>query len=104
MNSQDRMMNKKWGIFNHYLYYSEKGYTDIRGETDQMRLMAEEWNEQVDSFDAEKLAETLHEIGCGYYIRGLCADRHYQISGLVHDISVNRDPSFYQRYPGFQIV
>ena len=34
MNAQDRMMNKKWGIFNHYLYYSEKGYTDIRRETD----------------------------------------------------------------------
>ena len=28
MNAQDRMMNKKWGIFNHYLYYSEKGYPE----------------------------------------------------------------------------
>ena len=68
MNAQDRMMNKKWGVFNHYLYYSEKGYTDIRGETDEIRLMAAEWNEQVDSFNVEQLARTLHAIGCGYYI------------------------------------
>ncbi len=62
-------MQKKWGIFNHYLYYSEKGYTDIRGERpDEMRKMAAEWNEQTRSFDVEKLAATLHEVGCGYYI------------------------------------
>lgn len=69
MDAQDRMMQNKWGIFNHYLYYSEKGYTDFRGERpDEMRKMAAEWNEQTCSFDVEKLAETLHEIGCGYYI------------------------------------
>ena len=27
MKNQDRMMAGKWGIFNHYLYYSEKGYS-----------------------------------------------------------------------------
>lgn len=68
MNAQDRMMQKKWGIFNHFLYGSEKGYRDFRGgDAEEMRLMAEEWNEQVESFDVEKLAKTLHEIGCGYY-------------------------------------
>ena len=61
MDSQDRMMNNKWGIFNHYLYGSEKGVTTL----DEM---AEEWNEQVNSFDTARLAKTLHEIGCGYYI------------------------------------
>ena len=40
MNAQDRMMQKKWGVFNHYLYYSEKGYRDIRGENaDEIRKM-----------------------------------------------------------------
>ena len=68
MNAQDRMMHKKWGVFNHFLYGSERGYTDYKGETDEIRLMAAEWNEQVDSFDVEQLARTLHEIGCGYYI------------------------------------
>lgn len=68
MNAQDRMMSKKWGIFNHFLYGSERGYTRFRGDDpDEMVKMAEEWNEQVDSFDTDKLAATLHEIGCGYY-------------------------------------
>ena len=69
MDAQDRMMQKKWGIFNHYLYGSEKGYTDFRGgDPDEIKRMAEEWNNQVDSFDTEKLAKTLHGIGCGYYM------------------------------------
>ncbi len=69
MNAQDRMMEKKWGIFNHFLYASQKGYprNNDASESDILK-MAEEWNEQVDSFDADKLAETLHDIGCGYYI------------------------------------
>lgn len=62
-------MSRKWGIFNHYLYYSEKGYKDIRGEDpEEIRKMGEEWCEQTESFDVERLAATLHEIGCGYYI------------------------------------
>ena len=69
MNAQDRMMRKKWGVFNHYLYYSEKGYTDWRGgDPEEIRRMAAEWNEQTRAFDVEMLAQTLHGIGCGYYI------------------------------------
>ena len=69
MNAQDRMASRKWGIFNHYLYYSEKGYTDYRAENpEEIRLMAGEWNRQVESFDTERLARTLHEFGCGYYM------------------------------------
>lgn len=72
MNSQDRMRDKKWGVFNHFLYTSEKGHPDLNinnSVVDQSIIteMAKEWNEQVDSFDAEKLAEALHEIGAGYY-------------------------------------
>lgn len=61
MNAQDRMMNSRWGIFNHYLYGSDKLHTDIAD-------MAAEWNEFVDSFDTKRLAETLHEMKAGYYI------------------------------------
>ena len=69
MNAQDRMMSKKWGIFNHYLYYSEKGYPDINADEETNILnMAKEWNDQVNSFDVENLAKNLSEIGCGYYV------------------------------------
>ena len=92
MNAQDRMMRRKWGIFNHYLYGSEKGYTDYTGKEEAaVRLMAEEWCEQTESFDVDRLAETLHEIGCGYYMitvmqgtRFMLApnDRYTQITGI----------------------
>ena len=73
MKAQDRMMQKKWGIFNHYLYYSEKEYPTIDPDSVEqfdalMTQMAKEWCEQTRSFDVERLARTLSEIGCGYYI------------------------------------
>ena len=71
MENQDRMMRSKWGIFNHYLYYSEKGYSLETDKNDKENTyilnMAREWNEMVNSFDVERLARNLHEIGCGYY-------------------------------------
>ena len=69
MDAQDRMMRRKWGVFNHYLYYSEKGYTDFRcADPAEARLMAAEWNEMVNAFDVHKLARTLHKMGAGYYM------------------------------------
>lgn len=73
MNAQDRMMQKKWGIFNHYLYCNEKEYPSIDPDSVEqfdklMTDMAHEWCEHTRSFDVEKLARTLHEIGCGYYM------------------------------------
>ena len=44
------------------------GYTDYRGENpEEIRRMAAEWNDMVDSVDTDRLARTLHEMGCGYY-------------------------------------
>ncbi|MBQ6118563.1 MAG: hypothetical protein IJK98_04985 [Clostridia bacterium] len=68
MTAQDRMMRRKWGVFNHFLYGSERGYTDYRGDNpEEIRRMAAEWNDMVDSVDTDRLARTLHEMGCGYY-------------------------------------
>ena len=67
MNAQDRMMSRKWGVFTHFLYRSEKGFTDYRAEGPEILEMAKEWNDQVDSFDTDRLARILSETGCGYY-------------------------------------
>lgn len=68
--AQDRMMQKKWGIFNHYLYWSEKDSSFFENKDEQTLMldMAQEFNEQVSSVDTDKMAKTLHEIGCGYYV------------------------------------
>lgn len=72
MTPQDRMMSRRWGVFNHYLYYSEKGlaFPDAEGEAWEAGVapMALEWCGQTESFDTDRLARTLHEIGCGYYM------------------------------------
>ena len=91
MNPQDRMLSKKWGIFNHYLYGSQKGYPYKEAHKYE-KEMAEEWNERVNAFDVERLAENLHEIGCGYYFitimqgtRFMCApnETYSKITGIA---------------------
>lgn len=46
----DKLYNKKWGIFNHYLWNQK-----------------EDWIERVNNFDVKKLAKNLNEVGAGYY-------------------------------------
>lgn len=79
MNPQDRMLSKKWGIFNHYLYGSQKGYPYKEAHKYE-KEMAEEWNERVNAFDVEKLAENLHEIGCGYYFITIMQGTRFMIA------------------------
>jgi len=50
---QDRIYAKKWGVFNHYIADADED--------------AESWNRKVDSFDVEKLADRLKEVGAGFY-------------------------------------
>ena len=46
----DRMYERKWGVFNHYL---------CDGKCD--------WNERVNGIDVELIAKQLHEVGAKYY-------------------------------------
>lgn len=56
---KDRMRARKWGVFNHYLPWP--------GQEVPRTQAAEAWNRAVDSFDTDRLAKTLHELGAGYY-------------------------------------
>ena len=51
MHKTDWMYEAGWGVFNHYLD----------------GLYGGDWNACVDSFDTERLAKTLAELGAGYY-------------------------------------
>ncbi len=59
MNGQDRLYQRRWGVFTHFLYGTPSEPERLSGSCD--------WNARVDGFDAEHLARTLHEIGAGYY-------------------------------------
>lgn len=70
MDMKEYMRQKRWGIFNHYICtpgrYEHFGGTDLS-----------DWNKTVDSFDVEKLAYTLHELGAGYYFITLIHGSEY---------------------------
>lgn len=57
---KEKMRSKRWGVFNHYV--CTPGRDRHYGGVD-----LSDWNKTVDSFDVEKLAHTLYEIGAGYY-------------------------------------
>lgn len=69
MDMKEYMRSKRWGIFNHYLPWPKPGTP--------RDVAAKEWNATVDSFDAEKLAKTLHEMGAGYYFITLMHGAEY---------------------------
>ena len=49
----DKLFNKKWGIFTHFLARSEEN--------------AVTWAQRVNAVDTDYIAKTLHEIKAGYY-------------------------------------
>jgi hypothetical protein len=69
----DRLHNKKWGVFSHFLYHPQnnpKAVTNRNaGETD--------WSTCVDKFNVDTVAKTLAEVGAGYYFITLVQGRKF---------------------------
>ena len=57
---QDRLLSKKFGVFNHYLFERHR----VNSEAVDPIV---EWHEMVKAYDPEKIAKQVHEIGAGYY-------------------------------------
>jgi hypothetical protein len=55
------MREARWGVMTHYL-------ADWRARSDKTEMSVETWNELVDHFDVEGLAEQLQSVGAGYHI------------------------------------
>lgn len=63
----DRLFQKKWGVFNHYLAVkAEEAGTS--------------WNEAVNSIDVKKIGEQLTDMGAGYYFITLCQGSRYMLT------------------------
>ena len=68
-------MQKKWGVFNHFLYaiQNDPNVANSRGiQTD--------WDTLVNGFDAGLLAENLHRVGAGYYVITVMQGTKYMIA------------------------
>ena len=55
------MKEARWGVMTHFL-------ADWRAQVDGEPASVEHWNELIDHFDVNGLAEQLHSVGAGYYL------------------------------------
>lgn len=65
MHKTDWLYQAKWGIFNHYLF----GLYDN-----------DDWNALVDSYDTDRLAKMLSDMGAGYYFITIMQLHRYMIA------------------------
>src|ERR1700741_782066 len=55
------MKEAKWGVMTHFL-------ADWRAQVDKEPASVEHWNELIDHFNVEQLADQLKSVGAGYYL------------------------------------
>lgn len=88
--AQDRaawMQQARWGVMNHYL-------ADWIASNEKMEMSVEGWNELVDNFDVEGLANQLDSVGAGYYLITVGQNSGYYLSpNATYDGYVGIRPS-----------
>ena len=94
----DKLYQKKWGVFNHYLY---------RTVTNEGQIA---WEDAIESIDVERIASQVSELGAGYYVITLCQgckhllapnETYNRILGVTtEEVSAERDviPGFPRLY------
>ncbi|MBE7044084.1 MAG: hypothetical protein E7397_01015 [Ruminococcaceae bacterium] len=92
----DKLYQKKWGVFNHYLYRTVSNEGQIA------------WEDAIESIDVEKIASQVSELGAGYYVITLCQgckhllapnETYNRILGVTtEEVSAERDviPELYR--------
>ncbi len=64
----DRLYNKKWGVFTHYLNSAQNADGALP------------WADCVDGFDVKNVADTLHAVNAGYYFITLMQGHRYMLA------------------------
>ncbi|MBQ7921333.1 MAG: hypothetical protein IJ325_01985 [Clostridia bacterium] len=76
--AQERLLKRRWGVFNHFLYF-EKEYEVPEG-ADPVQFHLDNWNRRVEMFDVERVAKDLHDVGAGYYFITIMQGSKYMIA------------------------
>jgi Alpha-L-fucosidase len=88
--AQDRaawMKDARWGVMTHFL-------ADWRARVDGEPASVEHWNDLIDHFDVEGLAEQLHSVGAGYYLVTIGQNSGYYLApNATYDKLVGITPS-----------
>lgn len=86
-NRADWMQKARWGVMNHYL-------ADWIARVEKTEMSVDKWNQLIDNFDVEGLANQLESIGVGYYLITLGQNSGYYLSpNATYDRYVGISPS-----------
>jgi alpha-L-fucosidase len=83
------MKDARWGVMTHYL-------ADWIAQADGpgTRMTVERWNDLIDHFDAEGLAQQLESVGAGYYVLTIGQNSGFYLSpNASYDRLVGIEPS-----------
>jgi hypothetical protein len=81
------MQEARWGVMTHYL-------ADWKAHEAKEEMTIEKWNEMIDHFDVEGLAEQLKSVGAGYYLVTIGQNSGYYLSpNATYDRLVGIQPS-----------
>lgn len=88
--AQDRaawMKEARWGVMTHYL-------ADWKAREMKEPITVEKWNDMVDHFDVDRLAEQLKSVGAGYYLITIGQNSGYYLSpNATYDRFIGIQPS-----------
>ena len=81
------MQDAKWGVMTHYL-------SDWQARTGGFEMNIEKWNEMVNGFDVEGLADQLQKVGAKYHIISIGQNSGYYLApNPVYDQLTGISPS-----------
>src|SRR4051812_48039888 len=81
------MRDARWGVMSHYL-------ADWRARADKEPANVEHWNDLIDHFDVEGLADQLKSVGAGWYLISIGQNSGYFLSpNAAYDTIVGLAPS-----------
>ena len=81
------MKEARWGVMTHYL-------ADWRAQVDDEKASVENWNEMIDHFDVEGLANQLESVKAGYYLITIGQNSGYYLApNATYDKLVGIQPS-----------
>lgn len=81
------MQEARWGVMNHYL-------ADWMARTNGFELTVAKWNEMVNNFNVEGLANQLQKVGANYYIISIGQNSGYYLApNPVYDKLTDISPS-----------
>lgn len=81
------MQEAKWGVMTHYL-------SDWIARRDSIDMNVGKWNDMIDHFDVNGLADQLESVGVGYYLLTLGQNSGYYLApNDMYDQLVGNDPT-----------